>query len=450
MFIEQFFDKGLAHLSYMVWDEEQAVVIDPRQDIQDYLDLAIKKKVTITHIFETHRNEDYVIGSRTLASQTGAKIYHGRGLNFAYGQSINENDEFKLSSIKFKILETPGHTPESISLALYHLKSCDAPFAVFTGDALFVGSVGRTDLWKTRDEASGILFDSIYNKLLPLGDHVLLYPAHGAGSVCGDGMGSHHFSTIGYEKKYNEFLQDISKDQFIKKQRARHFDNPPYFKEMEKQNQKGPEIIQQTPTPRLVTTEELQNNDIDQIVDVRSPEAYSGVAIPNSISIPHDMISSFAGWFLEYNQSIILIAENQSQLKSANIQLQRLGYTNIKGWFPGLHDWEITGNNFWHIPAIHAETIKKRLETGHSSIILDVRSEKEWRDGHLPGAKHLFLGDLTKQMHDIPDKSHVTTFCGSGKRATIAASLLKKHDFKHIEICFGSMAACQAIGCPIV
>lgn len=449
MFIEQFYDEGLAHLSYMIGDEDKAIVIDPRQDVKAYLDLAIKKEVRITHIFETHRNEDFVIGSCSLAAKTNAKIYHGDKLNFEYGNFVKENDEFKFSNILIKVLETPGHTPESISLVLYNTSSCDSPFAVFTGDALFVGAVGRTDLWKSREHAAGFLHDSIYKKLLPLGEQVLIYPAHGAGSVCGEGMGSHNFSTIGYEKKYNKSLQSMSKEEFIKEQSKIQFAHPPYFKEMEKQNLQGPDILEAIPRPNRLNVEDLAKDKSAHIVDVRSPEAYASVAIPTSIAIPANMISNFAGWFLDYQKDIILIAENKENMQSAAIQLIRLGYMRIKGWLPGIHAWEISGKEYWHFPVVHAKEIKKRLEQNTQFILLDVRSESEWKEGHLPGTTHIFIGDLPERMKELSKDEVITTFCGSGRRATIAASLLKQNNFNQVEICFGSMAACKAIGCSI-
>ncbi|WP_133130784.1 MBL fold metallo-hydrolase [Legionella yabuuchiae] len=449
MFIEQFFDEGLAHLSYMIGDGDQAVVIDPRLDVNHYLDLARKKQVRITHIFETHRNEDYVIGSRSLAEQTKANIYHGNQLNFKYGHPVKESDEFQVSNLLIKVLETPGHTPESISLVLYNTNSCEAPFAVFTGDALFVGAVGRTDLWKSREQAAGFLYDSIYQKLLPLGDHVIIYPAHGAGSVCGEGMGAHNFSTIGYEKKYNKSLQNLSREEFIEGQRLRQFEHPPYFDEMEKRNLQGPDILKTLPQPAALSVEDLIKNKSAQILDVRPPEGYAGVSIPNSLAIPHDMISKFAGWFLDYEKDIILVAENEENMESAVKQLIRLGYTRVKGWLPSVHGWEISGKEYWHIPVVQAYEVKKRIEKNKQFVLLDVRTDNEWEEGHLPGAKHIFIGDLPKHIKELPQDAVITTFCGSGRRATIAASLLKQKNFKQVEICFGSMAACKAIGCPI-
>jgi len=449
MFIEQFYDEGLAHLSYIVGDEDQAIVIDPHLDVNNYLDLARKKQVRITHIFETHRNEDYVIGSQSLAAQTNAKIYHGNQLDFKYGNPVKECDEFRVSNILIKILETPGHTPESISLVLYNTTACDAPFAVFTGDALFVGEVGRTDLWKSREEAAGFLYHSIYQKLLQLGDHVLIYPAHGAGSVCGEGMGTHNFSTIGYEKKYNKSLQNLSKEEFIENQRRRQFEHPPYFHEMEKRNLQGSGILKTLPQPGILNVDDLIKNKTAQIVDVRPPEGFASVSIPNSFAIPHNMVSKFAGWFLDYKKDIILVAENEQNMKAAVKQLIRLGYTRIKGWLPSVLGWEISGKQYWHIPVVQAQEIKNRIEKKKQFVLLDVRKGSEWNEGHLPGATHIFIGDLLKRMSELPKEAVITTFCGSGRRATIAASLLKQKNFKQVEICFGSMAACKAIGCPI-
>ena len=232
MFIEQYNDEGLAHLSYVVGDESQACVIDSRIDIDVYLEAAHQHSVSITHIFETHRNEDYVIGSQNLAERTGAKIYHGAHLDFGYGNAARDGDCFTFGSVQLNVLETPGHTPESLSFVLYDTSTGEAPLSVFTGDALFVGTAGRSNLWKTREEAAGILYDSIHEKLLLLGDHVIIYPAHGAGSVCGSDLAARNFSTIGYEKKYNIVLQCDSRHRFINQQKDKDFDHPPYFKEM--------------------------------------------------------------------------------------------------------------------------------------------------------------------------------------------------------------------------
>lgn len=455
MFIEQFYDEGLAHLSYIIGDENQAAVIDPRMDIDVYLEAARKHGATITHIFETHRNEDYVVGSCNLAKRTRAKIYHGANLDFSYGNSCKEGDRFEFGKIVLKILETPGHTPESISLVVVDTSTGETPLGVFTGDALFVGTAGRTDFWKTREEAAAILYDSIYHKLLPLGDQVVLYPAHGAGSVCGGAdMANRNFSTIGYEKEHNQSLQCGSKQEFVDQQKIRTFENPPYFKEMERRNQHGPDVLYDLPEPSLVQVkafEPLLDNHKIQVIDIRSPESYAGAAIPNSLSLPLPLLSGYVGWFLDYDKDIALIADSEQQQEAIK-QLVRLGYNRITHALEGgLHKWEVSGNPFWTIPAIHAETVKKRIESNNPFILLDVRKDEEWEQGHLPNATHAFLGTLREEIDslNISKDQTITTFCGSGQRAVVASSILKSKGYQNVEVCLGSMQACKAVGCPI-
>lgn len=226
---------SLAHLSYVVIDQDEALVIDPMRDAEQYFKIAQKKGATIKYIFETHRNEDFVTGSRELNRLTHAPIYHGKGLNFKFGEFVSEGDSFQVGNAVLKILETPGHTPESISLVLYATES-DPPLGVFTGDALFIGDVGRTDFFKDQmEEYAGMLYDSIHEKILPLGDQVILYPAHGAGSVCGGDIANREISTLGYEKKNNLKLQLAREDFISAKVQEKHM-MPPYFHQMEEVN----------------------------------------------------------------------------------------------------------------------------------------------------------------------------------------------------------------------
>jgi hydroxyacylglutathione hydrolase len=241
MFLEKVRSAGLAHLSYIVGDKGEAAVIDPRRDCKVYADIAQTQGAKITHIFETHRNEDYVIGSLDLARLTGAEIYHGKNLPFTYGNSVSEGDTFALGDVLLTVLETPGHTYESISIVLADNSLSENPLGVFTGDALFIGDVGRTDFFPDRaEEVAGLLYDSIFKKLLPLGDHVILFPAHGEGSVCGGSLSSREFSTLGYERKHNAVLQITDPSDFIKYKMNEHHHIPPYFKKMEKYNLNKP------------------------------------------------------------------------------------------------------------------------------------------------------------------------------------------------------------------
>jgi hydroxyacylglutathione hydrolase len=454
MFLEKIRSEGIAHLSYVIGHNSDAAVIDPRRDCAIYMDIAARHGASITHIFETHRNEDYVIGSTELADQTGAEIYHGEGLDFAYGHSVKEGEQFDLGDLRLTVLKTPGHTYESISLVVEDTGSAEEPVAVFTGDALFIGDVGRTDFFPDNaEEVAGLLYESIFEKLLPLGDQVILLPAHGAGSVCGSSMAAREFSTIGYERRHNPRLQVTDREEFVRRKMNEKHDMPPYFKQMEKYNQEGSApFLGAFPPPRPMRVEVFESalNDGMLALDVRSPEAFAGAFIPDSLAIPLDMVPAFAGWFLSYDQDIGIVAESPGQAQTARRHLVRIGYDRILGYLEnGLTSWEMAGHSYSRIPAIHASELVRRIRQNEPFTLLDVRKEEEVESGKLQGAVHIYLGELPDRLGEIPGDRPITTFCGSGQRAIIAASILKRNGFDQVEDSLGSMMACSAIGCPI-
>jgi hydroxyacylglutathione hydrolase len=454
MFLETVHTEGLAHLSYIFGDSGQAAVVDPRRDCETYIEIAYKNGSTISHIFETHRNEDYVIGSRELSAKTGASIYHGKTLDFHYGNPVSGGDTFEIGNIKLTVLETPGHTYESISLVMVDGNFSGDPIAVFTGDALFVGDVGRTDFFPDQaEEVAGLLYDSIFEKLLPLGDHVLLYPAHGAGSVCGIGMADREFSTLGYERKNNPVLQKSDRREFIQYKVREHHYQPPYFRQMELYNQFGDAPILGTLPPPRPMNADVFSGELERgmtVIDVRSPEAFGGALIPNSIAIPLSMIPAFAGWFLAYDKPLGLVVETYDQVEPALCHLRRLGFDQIVGFLSGgLGAWETKGFKFDTIPAVHVDELVNRILGKERFTLLDVRTREEFKAGHLPRAKNLYVGELIKHLDQVPKDQPLTTFCGSGTRAVIAASLLKRAGYDKVENCLGSMLACSAYGCPI-
>ena len=453
MFFKKIHSEGLAQLSYIVGDANSAFVVDPRRDCEIYREIADREGVQITHIFETHRNEDFVIGSCDLAAITGATIYHGGRLDFHYGEITREGDQFEFGAIQVRVLETPGHTDESISLVLADTDFSREPLAVFTGDALFIGDVGRTDFFPERaEEVAGLLYDSLFDKLLPLGDGVLIYPAHGAGSVCGSGMATREFSSLGFERRFNPALQVQNKQEFIQKKVAEAHYTPPYFKQMEKFNLKGQPPLARLPRPRPLSPKQM-SAEIEKgllLLDTRSPEAYSGASIPGSLAIPLEMIPAYAGWFLEPDQPIGLVVQQVSDVARAVRYLVRVGYENVLGFLDeGLHAWEISGKSYQNIPSLYAGDLKKRLAQDHPPTLLDVRKQSEVDQGHLPGSLHIFLGELPTKQDQIPKDRPVVTFCGSGQRAIIAASILMRQGFTEVENCLGSMAACKVLGCRI-
>ncbi|MFP4054517.1 MAG: MBL fold metallo-hydrolase [Phycisphaerae bacterium] len=455
LFLEVVRSPGLAHMSYMVGHAGHAAVIDARRDGEPYLDLAGKHDCRIDHIFETHKNEDYITGSLELQRRTGAQIHHGPGLEWGFGNTVDDGDEFHIGNIRLRVLHTPGHTDDSISIALSDTSFSEDPVAVFTGDALFLGDVGRTDFYPDRpEEVAGLLYDSLFEKLLPLGDHVLLYPAHGAGSVCGSGMASRNFSSIGYERKYNPSLQVDSRDEFIQMKVNEHHYQPPYFRRMEEYNKEGSAPpLAELPSPEALEPGEFADRMKKDavVVDIRDPEAFAGSFVPGSINIPADMIAAYAGWLLPYDKTILLVAKDPPQVRQATRPFVRLGYDNLGGYLRGgLHGWETSGRPLDTLGVMTARELKNAMQAGHAPNVLDVRKIGEWQTGHLESATHVFLGHLPEKLDEVPRDGEVVTFCGSGKRASIAASLLKRAGFEQVTNNLGSMEACQEVGCELV
>lgn len=453
MFLEIVRSEGLAHLSYVFGDGGRAAVVDPRRDWQIYVDIAYGEGAQVTHIFETHRNEDFVVGSLELARRTGAEIYHGSRLAFEYGNAVREGDTFELGNILLTVLETPGHTYESISIALADKGFGDKNIAVFTGDALFIGDVGRTDFFPDKaEEVAGLLYDSIFNKILPLGDQVILYPAHGAGSVCGSGMASREFSTLGYERLFNPALQVKNRPEFIQRKIDEHHYLPPYFKKMEQYNLEGPPPLVGLPIPKPYAAKQFAKAmDAGMtVLDVRSPEAFAAAFVPGSLAVPLDMLPAFSGYFLSYQKDIGLVVEKRAEVETAVRHLIRLGYDQVVCYLEGgLTEWETSGYQYDSIPTVYAGEIKRRIEAGEAFTLLDVRKQDEYREQHLKNATHVYVGELPDRLDVVPKERPITTFCGSGQRAIIAASILKRNGFEQVEDCLGSMAAYGALGCPL-
>lgn len=453
MFIERVKSEGLAQLSYVVGSDGQAAVVDPRRDCDIYVDIAAAKSCRITHIFETHRNEDLISGASALAEITGAIVYHGPNAagEVVYASTTREDDVFTLGKAEFCVLETPGHTDDSISLALYDTDFADGAIAVFTGDALFVGDVGRTDFYPQRlREVAGLLYDSL-QKILNLGDQAILYPAHGAGSVCGSGMADRDISTLGHERRNNPRLRIGDRESFIEKKIAEDHHMPPYFKHMEALNLCGAPGFQSPHAQAPLTPEKfkaLQQNSV--LIDVRSASAFLGAHIHNSLALPIEMISSFAGWFIEPQQDIVLIAEDADHAALATRHLARIGYDNIRGFLaPSLIVWAAGGESFGTLPVVDAATVQSRLESRPKQWeLLDVRDEDEFSQASIAGARQLYIGEVQTRIDELQKDSSYTLMCGSGARATVAASILLKAGIHNIDIFLGSMGAWKSSGYP--
>ena len=335
MIFERIKSEGIAHDSYLIGFGSDAAVIDPRRDCQIYIDLAQQRGLKIKYILETYRNEDYVIGSVELNDFTRAEIYHGPSLPWKYGNTLRDGQEFQIGNLKLTAIHTPGHTDESMSYAVADLSSGEVVVMVFTGDALFVGDVGRTDLYGAEEalRLASNLYDSIFKKLLPLGDGVILCPAHGAGSVCGLNIGGRDESTLGIERTQNPILQK-NRDDFIKYKVAEQAEKPHYFRQMEKYNLEGPPLLGciSLPTPLTPTEfrDEMERGAV--VLDTSKPAAFGGAHIKGAYSIWFEGLPVFAGWVLSYDRPILLVLEDRCHLERAVRYLIRAGYDRIIGY----------------------------------------------------------------------------------------------------------------------
>lgn len=455
MIFERIKSEGLAHLSYFVGSGNEAIVIDPRRDCQIYFDIARREGMKIKYIFETHRNEDYVIGSLELKELTDAEIYHGKGVDFKYGIFVSDGQEFNFGSMKLTALHTPGHTDESMSYALTDPDSGKAPLMVFTGDALFVGDVGRTDLYGPEEipRMAANLYESIFNKILPLGDGVILCPAHGAGSLCGGAISKREYSTLGLERIQNPALQRTDKEEFIKFKLEEKLEFPPYFKKMEQYNLQGPPLLKGLPVPELLFPKEFvkEMEKGAMVVDTRMPHSFGGAHIKGSYGIWLKGLPYYAGWVLPYDKPILLVLEEKDQLETAVSYLVRIGYDSIAGFLNGgISSWYMKALPVESLNLISVQSLKDKIEKNEEMVILDVRRDEEWEKGHIEGARHVYVGHLEENLDKVPRNSPIIVYCDSSRRSNIAASILKKKGYDMVYNVLGSMTAWKNAGYKVV
>ncbi len=451
--MQQITAEGIAHNSYFIGSAGEAAVIDPRRDYEVYVDLAKKHKMTINYILETHRNEDYTIGSLDLARATGADIFHGSQLRFSYGSPVKENDTFTIGLLELSIVETPGHTDESISIRVRDKTKNAEPVMIFTGDLLFSGDTGRTDLYgeKEKKRLAETLYEPLHNKILPLGDGVIVYPAHGKGSVCGGEISDLAYTTIGYEKEHNPQLS-FTKDDFVQYKIKEHHYIPPYFKQMERYNQNGAPLIYTIPVLDVFSAESvktMQKNGA-QLVDIRSPTSFASGHIPGSLSIWRKGLPLFAGWFLTYEKPIVLIDDFNLDLEEVMRSLLRLGYDNISGHLKG-------GFSSWYKENQPMETIStwtvaelQNHRNDDAIFLLDVREKPDRsKQGHIKNSTNIYVGNLPHSVSTIPQKKQVVVYCDSGFKTSIACSILKQKGYSDVTNVLGGFMAWKKAGYQI-
>lgn len=442
---------GLSHHSYFVADGSDAAVIDPRRDIDVYLALARRGGHRIQWILETHRNEDYVTGSTALAAATGAEIAHAGELDFGYGTPVAEGDRFDIGRLRIRVLQTPGHTPESVTYTLADTSASEAPMLAFTGDALFVGDTGRVDLLGA-DQAPQMaarLHESIFDKILPLGDHVILCPAHGSGSVCGGAIADRDLSTLGFERRHSPGLRAGGREDFVRAKLAEQHVRPPYFTRMEAWNRKGnAPIYERLPVPPPMSPGELAEH-IQQggvVVDTRTPPAFAGGHIPGSYNIWLGGLATYLGWIVPVGAPILLVLPGGVDIAGVTRTLLRIGYDEVKGYLRGgFESWQNQGREIERHGTIDTADLGSRLRRGEDLVIVDVREPGEWAQGTIEGAHRIFVGELERRLDELPRDRPVVSMCSAGNRGGIGASILVKHGFREVHTYLGGLTAWQAM-----
>jgi hydroxyacylglutathione hydrolase len=452
MLFEKIESPGLAHYSYLIGDRTHAVVIDPRRDVDVYISLAEKAGCSITHIFETHRHEDFVLGSVELSSRTGAPIWHADAeLPYAYGAPAREGQEWPVGRLKLKALLTPGHTPGGVSYVLFDPDG--NPWTVFSGDTLFAGDVGRVDLLgeDRMPDLAEQLYESIFYKLLPLGDGVMLCPAHGAGSVCGETIAERAWTTLGLERQYNPMLITGDKAAFVEKA-SKMLERPPYFRSMERYNVEGAPAWPLSRQLKALTPRDVAAG-IEKggmVLDTRSELAFGSAHVPGALSIWQGGISSFAGWYIPHGTPLYLVCEDGQSLSSATL-LSRIGLHEIRGYLgPGMLGWHMSGKNSAHVEMRTVQTLCHMLDHEGKQSVLDVRSvEEREMQGSIPGALERPVTALPEKYQDIPKEGDLYIFCGSGLRSMMAASFLKRKGWDNTVVVLGGISGWNSISCPL-
>lgn len=459
MFLQQFFVRGLGHASYLVGDADAglAAVVDPRRDVDAYLDLARAEGLRIVEILETHVHNDYVSGAEELRQRTGATV---RASTIAAltrpHEAIADGDELHLGSLRFRVLATPGHTPDHVSFAVADLSRSTDDWVLFAGGALLVGTAARPDLLGGPEEAAraaAVEFATLRDRIAPLPDWVELYPTHGAGSLCGSGIGGKRWSTIGYERRHNPALLQPDADAFRRFILTDQPTVPAYWRRMRALNQAGAAPLAGLGEPRPMTVEAVEHaaGHDAVVVDARDPEVFAAGHIPGSFGIGlRDTFGTWVGSVVPADRELILVLTHDDDVAAALAQLRRAGYDRVAGYLVGGFDaWQASGNDIARLDTRTADDLASQIASG-AVRVLDVREANEWRAGHIAGAIHIPGGALPRRLDDVPDDGPVAVVCAGGYRSTVAASLLERAGRDHLINMIGGVTAYEAAGHALV
>ena len=441
MKFKQFYLGCLAHASYYIGSKHEAAVIDPQRDVQQYLDEAAANGQKIKYVIETHSHADFVSGHIELAQKTGAEIIFGSRAQTNFPtHKVHDGDELSVGDVKLRFLETPGHTPEGITILAEDTGDPSAPLKMFTGDTLFIGDVGRPDLIGskgfTAPEMAGMLYDSLHQKILPLPDDTEVYPAHGAGSLCGKSLSKETWSTLGEQRRTNYALRPMDKDEFIKIVSADQPEAPAYFAASAARNLQGSSALESLPQPEQLSTEQIQNFD-GVVLDVRDGDAYGRGHIPNSINIGlSGQFATWAGTLIPIGTPVAIAAATSEQVDEAMTRLARVGIETVKG-FILMSDFS-GGTN--RIQQVAVESAKSATEKGQVQFI-DVRNPAEYANGHAANTLNLPLNSLARELDRLDPEKPTYVVCQSGYRSSLATSILENAGFSKLHNVTGGTKA---------
>lgn len=451
MYIEQLYTNCLAEAAYYIESNGEAAIIDPLRETEPYLQLAAKRNATIKYVFETHFHADFVSGHLDLSRKVNAPIVYGPHANTSYKvYNAADNEEFTLGNVKIRVLHTPGHTPESSCFLL--LDETGKEHAIFTGDTLFVGDVGRPDLLDgvmSREELASMMYDSLNHKIKTLPDHVIVYPAHGPGSACGKNIGKETFSTIGEQKKFNYALKDMSREAFIEKVTEGILPPPQYFFEDARINKTGYDPIEEVirentkPLDLKTFTKAVQEGAI--ILDTRKADDFEKGFIPGSVNIGlNGQFAVWVGTLIDISKDLVLITEAGKEEETV-LRLARVGYEKVLGYLKdGVSSWQGTPET---VRSISAQEMKAEMDRG--VVVLDVRKPGEWNTSHVKNATFLPLADFPENFLSLDKSKPYIVHCGGGYRSMTAISIMKNHGFEHLTNIYGGFGAMQQAGLPL-
>jgi len=453
MLIKHYFIPKIAHSSYILAGSDVCAVIDPQRDIDVYIDEARELGVVITHILQTHLHADFVSGQMDLAEKTGAKIYVAKAAECTFDHvPLSEGDTIEIEDIVIKVLETPGHTPEHLCYVVVDTSRGDDPVCAFVGDTLFVGDVGRPDLFPDMaEELAGKLYHSLFDKILKLPDFCEVLPAHGAGSLCGRAMGAKWRSTIGYERKYNEALQFRDKAEFIKSLTEDMPPAPDHFSRCTDINRKGAVLVSDLPRMKELNSEafkEMSEKENIAVVDTRSYLAFGSQHIPDSWSLDiNGNLPTFAGWVLPIDKDLLVVSDSFKEAEETNVWLKRVGMDRIVGYLDGgMSGWVTKGYKTNHVTQISAEDLHDMVTGSEKFILLDVRAPLEYEDAHIEGAINIPAADLRERHTELNKRDAILMICSTGNRSSLGASILRQNGFKNLYNVAGGMTGYSAAG----